>query len=60
MASVTLDKGRYLFEAGQPVNELFIILKGSVSLTFPGGAFILSRGEVPHLRDFLRRSFSFL
>ena len=47
MASVTLDKGRYLFEAGQPVNELFIILKGSVSLTFPGGAFILSRGEVP-------------
>lgn len=47
MASVTLDKGRYLFEAGQPVNELFIILKGSVSLTFPGGAFILSCGEVP-------------
>lgn len=47
MALVTIEKDRFLFEAGQPANELFLIVKGSVSVSFPGGEYTLSKGDVP-------------
>lgn len=47
MAAVTIEKDRLLFEAGKPVLELYLILKGSFSLTFPGGEITLSKGDVP-------------
>lgn len=30
MTSVTIEKDQLLFEAGQPANELFLIVKGPV------------------------------
>ena len=47
MTSVTIEKDQLLFEAGQPANELFLIVKGSVSVSFPGGKYTLSKGDVP-------------
>lgn len=47
MASVTIEKDQLLFEAGKPANELFLIVKGSVSVFFPGGKYTLSKGDVP-------------
>ncbi len=53
MASVTIEKDQILFESGTPVNEIFVILKGSVSVSFPGGAFTLAKGEVPGILELL-------
>ncbi len=47
MTSATIEKDQLLFEAGQPANELFLIVKGSVSISFPGGKYTLSKGDVP-------------
>ena len=46
MASVIIEKNKILFESGKPFGELFVILKGSVSVSFPGGKFTLSKGDV--------------
>lgn len=51
MASVTIEKDRLLFEAGKPANELFLIMKGSVSVSFPGGEYTLTKGDVPGICD---------
>ncbi|MGN1147986.1 MAG: Crp/Fnr family transcriptional regulator [Lachnospiraceae bacterium] len=46
MSAVSIKKDQLLFEAGDPVNELYLILKGSFSISFPGGEYTLSNGEV--------------
>lgn len=46
MATVSVKQGSYLFEAGQPVKELYLVLKGNFTLSFPGGTYALSVGEV--------------
>ena len=47
MATVSIKKGTVLFQAGQPVQELYVVLKGKVMVSFPGGEYSLSTGEVP-------------
>lgn len=47
MTSLTLEKDQLLFEAGKPLNELYLIIRGSVSVSFPGGKYVLSKGDVP-------------
>lgn len=47
MATVSIKKGTFLFKAGQPVQELYLVLKGKLMVSFPGGEYILSAGEVP-------------
>lgn len=47
MTSVTIEKDQLLFESGKPANELFLIVKGSVSVSFPGGKYTLTKGDVP-------------
>lgn len=46
MATVSVKQGSYLYNAGQPVKEIYLILKGSFTLSFPGGSYALSTGEI--------------
>ncbi|MCM1190170.1 MAG: hypothetical protein NC541_12850 [bacterium] len=46
MAGTTLEKGRRLYEVGQPVTALHMITKGKVSVEYPGGAYQIGKGEV--------------
>lgn len=46
MAGITLDKGRTIYEAGQPLTALHLITNGKVSVTYPGGYFYLTKGDV--------------
>lgn len=46
MAVISISKNQVLYEADQPVSQLYLILKGSFSVTFPGGAYIIEKGEV--------------
>lgn len=47
MAIVSIQKNQVLFEAGQPVKELYMILSGRFSVSFPGGEYILQSGDAP-------------
>lgn len=47
MAAVSIKKDQVLFSCNEPANELYLIMKGSFSITFPGGEYVLSTGEVP-------------
>lgn len=58
MTSLTLEKDQLLFEAGKPFNELFLILKGSVSVSFPGGKYTLSKGDVPGICELCNDSYT--
>ncbi|MCM1026557.1 MAG: hypothetical protein NC432_08970 [Roseburia sp.] len=46
MAGTTLEKGKCLYQAGQPVTALHMITKGKVSAEYPGGCYQLSKGDV--------------
>ena len=46
MATVSVKQGSYLFESGQPIKELYLVLKGNFTLSFPGGTYTLSVGEI--------------
>lgn len=46
MAAISIAKGQFLFQIGEPVTELYLILKGSFTVTFPCGTYTLSKGEV--------------
>lgn len=43
---LTLKSEQVLFSQGEPVTGLFLIISGSFSLTFPGGEYTLSGGDV--------------
>jgi len=47
MAIVSIPKNQVLFEAGQPVKELYMILSGSFSISFSGGEYLLQSGDAP-------------
>lgn len=47
MAIVSILKNQVLFEAGQPVKELYMILSGSFSVSFSGGEYLLQSGDAP-------------
>ena len=46
MAAINIAKNQFLFEAGQPITALYLVLKGSFSISFPGGSYTLESGEV--------------
>lgn len=46
MTSSQYKKDSILITAGQPVTELLLIVKGSVLAVFPGGEFVLEKGDV--------------
>ena len=47
MASAKIAKDQILFSAGEPITELYLIAQGSFVVSFPGGEYILSKGEAP-------------
>lgn len=51
MAAKAITKDNIIFQAGQPVDGLYIIAGGQVRASFPGGEFLLGKGDVIGLCD---------
>ncbi len=51
MAGVDLPKKTVIYQAGQPMTALHLIVSGHVSVTFPGGSYTLSKGDVIGLTE---------
>lgn len=51
MAAKIFKNGTILYEAGQPLDSLHIIASGQVRVSFPGGEFLLGKGDVIGLCD---------
>ena len=46
MAGITLEKGKRIYEVGQPMTAFHLVTKGSVQVEYPGGTYQLGKGEV--------------
>ncbi len=46
MAGITLNKGTKIFTYGQPMTSLHLITSGKVAAFYPGGHFLLTKGDV--------------
>lgn len=46
MGAMNISKGQCLFQAEDPVRQLFLILKGSFEVSFPGGHYTIGKGDV--------------
>lgn len=46
MAGITLEKGKIIYEYGQPMTVLHLITGGRVQVTYPGGFYTLGKGDV--------------
>lgn len=46
MASIQYQKNQTILRKGQSLSHLYLILKGTVKVSFPGGSYTLSKGDV--------------
>ena len=46
MAGITLEKGKSIYEYGQPMTVLHLITNGRVKVSYPGGSYTLGKGDV--------------
>lgn len=46
MATQSVSEGEILFQSGQPIDSLLLIVSGTVRLLFPGGELLLEKGDV--------------
>lgn len=46
MAGITLDKGKRVYNSGQPMTALHLLIKGKVLVEYPGGTYQLGKGDV--------------
>lgn len=46
MAGIILEKGKQIYESGQPMTALHLITSGNVEVTYPGGTYALGKGDV--------------
>ncbi|MCM1057383.1 MAG: hypothetical protein NC517_07240 [Firmicutes bacterium] len=46
MAGITLEKGKRIYDSGQPMTAFHLITKGKVQVDYPGGTYQLGKGEV--------------
>ena len=46
MATQSVSEGEILFQSGQPMDSLQLIVSGTVKLLFPGGELLLEKGDV--------------
>lgn len=46
MAGITLEKGKLIYQNGQPMTALHLIMKGRIKVTYPGGVYYLAKGDV--------------
>ncbi|MCR4989627.1 MAG: hypothetical protein K6A38_02025 [Lachnospiraceae bacterium] len=51
MAMKEFAKDAVIFEAGQALDRLYLIVRGSVRVTFPGGSYLLKNGDIVGLAD---------
>ncbi|MBQ7359028.1 MAG: cyclic nucleotide-binding domain-containing protein [Lachnospiraceae bacterium] len=59
MKAKQLAKGQILCEIGQPTTNLYLLTSGSVSVTFPGGSFIIGKGDVVGICDISSETYQF-
>lgn len=43
MAGITLEKGKLIYEYGQPMTALHLITGGMVQVSYPGGTYTLTK-----------------
>lgn len=46
MAGIDLPKNAVIYQAGQPMTALHLIVSGKVTVTYPGGQYTLGKGDV--------------
>ncbi|MCR5755144.1 MAG: hypothetical protein K6G30_10080 [Acetatifactor sp.] len=46
MNGITLEKGKTIYESGQPLTTLHLITNGKVIVSYPGGSYQLGKGDV--------------
>lgn len=46
MAGITLEKGKAIYTYGQPMTALHLITDGKVRVDYPGGFYLLSKGDI--------------
>jgi len=51
MAGIDLPEKTVIYQAGQPMTALHLIVSGHVNVTFPGGSYTLSKGDVIGLTE---------
>lgn len=46
MAGIDLQKNTVIYQAGQPMTALHLIVSGKVNVSYPGGKYVLGKGDV--------------
>lgn len=46
MAGITLEKGATIYNSGQPMTTLHLIMEGRITVSYPGGSYRLGKGDV--------------
>lgn len=46
MAGITLEQGKQIYKSGQPMTALHLIMNGKVEAQYPGGSYLLGKGDV--------------
>lgn len=46
MAGIELEKGKIIYKCDQPMTALHLISKGKVQVSYPGGSYVLNKGDV--------------
>lgn len=46
MAGITLEKGKRIYDSGQPMTAFHLMTKGKVQVEYPGGTYQLGKGDV--------------
>ena len=46
MAGITLEKGKRIYNSGQPMTAFHLVTKGKVLVEYPGGTYQLGKGDV--------------
>lgn len=46
MAGITLEKEKRLYRSGMPISALHLITQGKVAAEYPGGSYVLKKGDV--------------
>ena len=59
MKAKQLEKGNILCSIGQPLTHIYLLTSGNVSVTFPGGSFTLSKGDVVGICDIASETYQF-
>ncbi|MCR4789364.1 MAG: hypothetical protein K5888_12345, partial [Lachnospiraceae bacterium] len=51
MAMKEFQPGSVLFESGQTLDKIYLVVRGSVRASFPGGSYLLKNGDIAGLAD---------